>query len=234
LYSEQKGAQLQGFKPAHFSFNTEGGRCEECKGDGVIKVEMQFMADVELVCEECKGRRYKNEVLEILYRGKSIADILDMTVDEAITFFKEDKTSISQSIAKKLQPLQDVGLGYVSLGQPSSTFSGGELQRVKLATFLGKESKDKCLFIFDEPTTGLHFNDIKKLMDSFYRLIACGHSVVVIEHNLDVIKCADWIIDMGPDGGDAGGNVVFAGKPEDLLSCKQSYTARYLQPYLKK
>ncbi|MCQ2605629.1 MAG: excinuclease ABC subunit UvrA [Bacteroidales bacterium] len=234
LYSEQKGAQLQGFKPAHFSFNTEGGRCEECKGDGIIKVEMQFMADVELVCEECKGRRYKNEVLEILYRGKSIADILDMTVDEAITFFKEDKTSISQSIAKKLQPLQDVGLGYVSLGQPSSTFSGGELQRVKLATFLGKESKDKCLFIFDEPTTGLHFNDIKKLMDSFNRLIACGHSVVVIEHNLDVIKCADWIIDMGPEGGDAGGNVVFAGKPEELLSCKQSYTARYLQPYLKK
>ncbi len=232
LFASQKSAQLQGYKPAHFSFNTEGGRCEECKGDGVIKVEMQFMADVELVCEECQGKRYKAEVLEILYRGKSIADILSMSVDEAIEFFAEDSSTLTKSIVNKLKPLQDVGLGYVSLGQPSSTFSGGELQRIKLATFLGKESSGKCLFIFDEPTTGLHFHDIKKLMDSFNRLVAHGHTVVVIEHNLDVIKCADWIIDMGPEGGENGGNVIFAGKPEDLLACKESYTAKYLQEKL--
>ncbi|MCQ2958877.1 MAG: excinuclease ABC subunit UvrA [Bacteroidales bacterium] len=234
LYASQKSAQLQGYKPAHFSFNTDGGRCEDCKGDGVIKVEMQFMADVELVCESCQGKRFKSEVLEVLYRGKSVADILEMTVDEAILFFKEDNAAITQRIAERLQPLQDVGLGYVSLGQSSSTFSGGELQRIKLATFLGKDGKDKCLFIFDEPTTGLHFHDIKKLMDSFNRLLAHGHSVVVIEHNLDVIKCADWIIDMGPEGGENGGNVVFEGKPEDLLKCDKSYTAKYLQCKLAK
>lgn len=232
LYASQKSAQLQGYKPAYFSFNAEGGRCEECKGDGVIKVEMQFMADVELVCEECHGKRYKSEILDILYRGKSIADVLDMNVDEAIAFFEEDDSTVTKRIVKKLRPLQDVGLGYVALGQSSSTFSGGELQRVKLATFLGKDGGGKCLFIFDEPTTGLHFHDIKKLMDSFNRLLALGHSVVVIEHNLDVIKCADWIIDMGPEGGEAGGNVVFAGKPEDLLSCKKSYTAQFLKEKL--
>ncbi|MBQ3676514.1 MAG: excinuclease ABC subunit UvrA [Bacteroidales bacterium] len=229
LFATQKSAQLQGFRPAHFSFNTDGGRCEECKGEGVIKVEMQFMADVELVCEECQGKRYKSDVLEILYRGKSIADVLEMTVDEAIAFFKEDSSTVTQKIAKSLQPLQDVGLGYVALGQSSSTFSGGELQRIKLATFFGNGGVEKCMFIFDEPTTGLHFHDIKKLMDSFNRLLAQGHSVVVIEHNLDVIKCADWIIDMGPEGGEAGGNVVFAGKPEDLLLCENSYTAKYLK-----
>ena len=233
LYSSQKSAQLQGYRPTSFSFNTEGGRCEECKGDGVIKVEMQFMADVELVCEECHGRRFKNEILEVLYRSKSIYDVLTMSVDEAIEFFAQDKSSLTQHIVEKLQPLQDVGLGYVSLGQSSNTFSGGELQRIKLATFLGKDSTEKCLFIFDEPTTGLHFHDIRKLMDSFNRLIAHGHSVVVIEHNLDVIKCADWIIDMGPEGGEAGGNVVFAGKPEDLLKCKDSYTAKFLKEKLK-
>lgn len=234
LFASQKSAQLQGYKPAFFSFNTDGGRCEECRGEGVVKVEMQFMADVELVCEACQGKRYKSEILEILYRGKSISDILNMSVDEAVTFFKEDSATLPQTIAKKLHPLQDVGLGYVSLGQSSSTFSGGELQRIKLATFIGKGSHEKCMFIFDEPTTGLHFHDIKKLMDSFNRLIACGHSVVVIEHNLDVIKCADWIIDMGPEGGEAGGNVVFAGRPEDLLSCKESYTARFLKEKLGK
>lgn len=229
IFASQKSAQLQGYKPAHFSFNTEGGRCEECKGDGVIKVEMQFMADVELVCEECHGKRYKSDVLDVLYRGKSIADVLEMSVDEAIIFFGEDTSTMAKSVTSKLQSLQDVGLGYVALGQSSSTFSGGELQRIKLATFLGKGNHSKCLFIFDEPTTGLHFHDIKKLMDSFNRLIAQGHSIVVIEHNLDVIKCADWIIDMGPDGGEKGGNVVFAGKPEDLLKCKDSYTAKYLK-----
>lgn len=233
LFAEQKSAQLQGFKPSHFSFNTEGGRCEECKGDGIIKVEMQFMADVELVCEECHGKRYKNEVLEILYRGKSIADVLEMSVDESIEFFKGDTATLPRRIVDRLQPLQDVGLGYVALGQSSSTFSGGELQRIKLATFLSKDSKDKSLFIFDEPTTGLHFHDIRKLMDSFNRLLAHGHTVVVIEHNLDVIKCADWIIDMGPEGGEKGGNVVFAGKPEDLLSCKESYTAKFLKEKIR-
>ena len=233
LYASQKSAQLQGYKPAHFSFNTDGGRCEECKGDGVIKVEMQFMADVELVCEECHGKRYKSEILEITYRGKSISDILEMTVDEAIQFFAEDKSALTQRIAERIKPLQDVGLGYVALGQSSSTFSGGELQRIKLATFLGKDSAEKTLFIFDEPTTGLHFHDIKKLMDSFNRLLAHGHTVVVIEHNLDVIKCADWIIDMGPEGGDEGGTVVFAGKPEDLVKCKESYTAKYLKEKLE-
>lgn len=232
LYASQKSAQLQGYKPAHFSFNTEGGRCEECKGEGIIKVEMQFMADVELVCEECHGKRFKTDVLEVLYRGKSISDILEMSVDEAITFFSEDSSALTKSIVLKLKPLQDVGLGYVALGQSSSTFSGGELQRIKLASFLGKENKEKCLFIFDEPTTGLHFHDIKKLMDSFNRLLAHGHSIVVIEHNLDVIKCADWIIDMGPEGGEKGGNLVFAGKPEDLLKCKESYTAKYLNDKL--
>ena len=201
---------------------------------GVIKVEMQFMADVELVCEECHGKRYKSDVLEVLYRGKSIADVLEMSVDDAIVFFSEDTSTMAKSVTNKLQSLQDVGLGYVALGQSSSTFSGGELQRIKLATFLGKGNNEKCLFIFDEPTTGLHFHDIKKLMDSFNRLIAQGHSIVVIEHNMDVIKCADWIIDMGPDGGEKGGNVVFAGTPEDLLKCKDSYTAKYLKNKIRK
>lgn len=235
LYSDQKAAQLQGFKPSHFSFNTEGGRCEECQGEGIIKVEMQFMADVELVCEACNGKRFKDEVLEVTYKNKSIYDILELTVDDAIDFFGADTTTrTTQKIIEKLLPLQNVGLGYIKLGQSSSTLSGGESQRIKLASFLGKDAREQaCLFIFDEPTTGLHFQDIHILLQAFYRLLDKGHSIVVIEHNLDIIKCADWIIDLGPEGGDKGGNLVFAGTPEDLCSCKTSYTAQFLQDKLQ-
>lgn len=234
LYSDQKASQLMGFKPSHFSFNTEGGRCDECQGEGIIKVEMQFMADLELVCEECNGKRFKDEVLEVQYRKKSIFDVLEMTVDEAITFFSEEKNSTTQKIVDKLTPLQSVGLGYVKLGQSSSTLSGGESQRIKLASFIGKESKDKaCLFIFDEPTTGLHFHDIQKLLTSFEKLIQKGHTIVVIEHNVDVIKCADWIIDIGPEGGENGGNIVFEGTPEQIIECKESYTGRFLKEKMR-
>ena len=229
LYADQKAAQLQGFKPSHFSFNTDGGRCEECQGEGIIKVEMQFMADIELVCEACAGKRFKDEVLEVHYRKKSIFDILEMTVDEAIQFFSEESSTTTKKIVEKLIPLQSVGLGYVKLGQSSSTLSGGESQRIKLASFLGKDSREQSfLFIFDEPTTGLHFHDIKKLLDSFQKLIQKGHTVIVIEHNIDVIKCADWIIDIGPEGGDKGGDIIFTGTPEDLIHCKKSYTAKFL------
>jgi len=230
LYSEQQASKINGFTPSHFSFNIEGGRCEECEGEGIIKVEMQFMADIELICESCNGHRFKEDVLEVQYNGKNIFDILELSVDEAILFFSQANTNIEKRIIEKLKPLQNVGLGYVKLGQPSSTLSGGESQRIKLATFLSGENSGKpTLFIFDEPTTGLHFHDIKKLLLAFNSLIDKGHSVMVIEHNMDVIKTADWIIDLGAEGGDLGGNLVFAGIPEDLIKCKESFTGQYLK-----
>ncbi|BDX36741.1 UvrABC system protein A [Tenuifilaceae bacterium CYCD] len=229
LLSEQQYAIKSGFKPAHFSFNVEGGRCEECQGEGVIHVEMQFMADITLVCENCKGKRFKDEVLEVKYKDANVYDILEMTVNQAIEFFDNGKTSTERKIVEKLKPLQDVGLGYVKLGQASSTLSGGESQRVKLASFLQKdENNQPLLFIFDEPTTGLHFNDIKKLLSAFDALIEKGHSIILIEHNLDVIKCADWVIDLGPEGGDGGGYLVFEGTPEQLAKHENSYTGKFL------
>lgn len=230
LFSELKASKIGGLKPSDFSFNVEGGRCEECKGEGVIHVEMQFMADVTLVCEECKGTRFKENVLDVKYRSKNIHDILEMSVSEAIEFFEQDPKTATQKIVQKLMPLNDVGLGYVKLGQSSSTLSGGESQRVKLASFLKKDSnKEHVLFIFDEPTTGLHLHDINKLMASFNALVENGHSIIIIEHNTDVIKCADWVIDLGPEGGNKGGNVVFEGIPEDLISVKESYTGEFLK-----
>ena len=229
LFSELQASKYQGFKPAHFSFNVDGGRCEECQGEGEIKVEMQFMADIYLQCESCKGKRFKDEILEIEFKGKNIHDILNMTVNQAIDFFKEGKFSLEKKIAKKLQPLQDVGLGYVKLGQSSSTLSGGESQRVKLAAFLSKEKDSPSLFIFDEPTTGLHFHDIRKLLDSLNALISRGHSIIIIEHNLEVIKSADWIIDLGPKGGKNGGQILFEGTPEELVKLNNSYTAGVLR-----
>lgn len=234
LYADQQGAKQMGFTAGHFSFNAPGGRCEECKGEGTITVEMQFMADITLQCDACHGKRFKKEILEIEYRGKNISDILDMTINQAIEFFSEMKGNSEAKIIKRLKPLQDVGLGYIKLGQSSSTLSGGENQRVKLAYFLAEEKSGNTLFIFDEPTTGLHFHDINTLLDSFQRLIARGNSLIVIEHNMDVIKCADYIIDMGPEGGDKGGNVVFAGTPEELVSNSESYTAKYLKDKLSK
>jgi excinuclease ABC subunit A len=229
LYSDQPYAKANKYGHSHFSFNIDGGRCPECQGDGIIKIEMQFMADVQMVCESCSGKRFKQDVLEVRYKGKNINDILNLSVDEAIDFFGSQKELMAQRIAAKLMPLRAVGLSYVSLGQSSSTLSGGESQRVKLASFLGKESgSESILFIFDEPTTGLHFHDIKKLMSSFDALIARGHSIVVVEHNMDVVKCADWIIDLGPEGGDMGGEVLFAGVPEELIKCRRSYTGKAL------
>ncbi len=229
LYSDQPYAKANKYGHSHFSFNIDGGRCPECQGDGIIKIEMQFMADVQMVCESCSGKRFKPDVLEVRYKGKNINDILNMSVDEAIEFFGSQKEQMAQRVAAKLMPLQAVGLSYVSLGQSSSTLSGGESQRVKLASFLGKESgSESILFIFDEPTTGLHFHDIKKLMDSFDALIARGHSIVVVEHNMDVVKCADWVVDLGPEGGERGGEVVFAGTPEELAMCNRSYTGKAL------
>ena len=233
LFSEQQASKINGYSPGHFSFNIAGGRCEECEGEGIIKVEMQFMADIELVCESCNGHRFKEEILEVQYQGKNIYDILELSVDEAIAFFDNGNGNIERKIVEKLKPLQNVGLGYVKLGQPSSTLSGGESQRIKLATFLSGENSNKStLFIFDEPTTGLHFHDIKKLLTAFNQLIEKGHTVIVIEHNLDVIKTADWIIDLGAEGGDAGGNLVFSGKPEDLVGCQYSHTGRFLSDKL--
>ncbi|MBL7917740.1 MAG: ATP-binding cassette domain-containing protein, partial [Bacteroidia bacterium] len=234
LYSEQGLAKMRGYKSGHFSFNVEGGRCELCQGEGIITVEMQFMADIELPCESCKGKRFKADTLEILYRGKSISDILELTVDEAIDFFKaDDKNKSANKIVEKLKSLQDVGLGYVHLGQSSNTLSGGEAQRIKLATFLSLASNNNpVLFVFDEPTTGLHFHDISKLLKSFEALINKGHSIVVIEHNLEVIKCADWVIDLGPESGDGGGTVVFEGTPEGLAQHKKSITGKYLKEKL--
>ena len=232
LFADQQHSRQMGFSPAYFSFNAEGGRCEECKGDGTITIEMQFMADITVPCESCGGQRFKREVLEVKYRGKNINDVLNMTVDEAIDFFSQAGGTADKRIVKRLQPLSDVGLGYIKLGQSSSTLSGGENQRVKLAYFLSGEKTKPTMFIFDEPTTGLHFHDINKLMDSFARLIAQGHTVIVIEHNLDVIKCADHVIDIGPEGGDAGGMVVAEGTPEEVAACPGSYTGRYLKPKL--
>lgn len=229
LYAAQPLSVQEGFTAQHFSFNAEGGRCEECKGAGVINVEMQFMADLTLVCDSCHGKRFKKEILEVRFHSKSIYDVLEMNVTEAIAFFTEFG---EKQIANKLQPLEDVGLGYIKLGQSSSTLSGGENQRVKLAYYIGQERQDPTLFIFDEPTTGLHFNDIHRLLKSFNTLIAKGHSVVVIEHNMDVIKCADHIIDLGPEGGDKGGNIVATGTPETIAECPQSITGKYLKDKL--
>lgn len=227
LFAKQQLSKIRGFQPKHFSFNVDGGRCDTCKGEGEQIVEMQFLADVHLTCEVCHGKRFKDEVLEVQFQGKNIDAILQMSIDEAIEFFNNSKESISIAVA--LQPLQDVGLGYIKLGQSSSTLSGGEAQRVKLASYLGKgKGHGKILFIFDEPTTGLHFNDIKKLLTSFNALIEQGHSLIVIEHNTDVIKNADWVIDLGAEAGDAGGNLVFEGTPSNLKKVKESYTAKYL------
>lgn len=229
LYAEQPLSKQMGFTPQYFSFNADGGRCEECKGTGVITVEMQFMADLELTCEACHGKRFKKDILDVLFAGKNIYDILCMTVTEAITFFSENG---QKAIVDRLKPLYDVGLGYIKLGQSSSTLSGGENQRVKLAYFMGQEKSEPTLFIFDEPTTGLHFHDIQRLLRAFDALIERGHSILVIEHNLDVIKCADYVIDLGPEGGDRGGNLVFAGTPEQLCACHESITGKYLSEKL--
>ncbi len=229
LYAEQPASKINGFTASHFSFNIDGGRCETCQGEGEIKVEMQFMADIQLTCESCGGKRFKADVLDVRYRSKNIHELLELTVDESIEFFNEKSTG--KKIAKKLQPLQDVGLGYVHLGQSSSTLSGGESQRVKLASFLAKEKEGATLFIFDEPTTGLHFHDIHKLLDSMNALISRGHSVLVIEHNPEVIKVADWVIDLGPEGGDLGGYKLFEGTPEDLLKCGTSFTGSFLKSH---
>jgi len=233
IFARQPEAKRQRYTPAYFSFNVEGGRCEECQGEGEITIEMQFMANIHLVCESCHGKRFKEEILEIKFRSKNIYDVLQMTVNQAVDFFGSGESAEEKKIAKNLKPLQDVGLGYIRLGQNSSTLSGGESQRVKLASFLSKETDSPTLFIFDEPTTGLHFDDIKKLMASLNALISRGHSVLVIEHNLDVIKCADWVIDLGPEGGEKGGNVVFQGKPEDLIKEKKSYTGKALAEKLQ-
>jgi excinuclease ABC subunit A len=230
LYAKEKLSKVRGYQAKHFSFNVDGGRCETCKGEGSINVEMIFMADVSLPCEACSGKRFKKEVLEVVFEGKNIDAILTMTIDDAITFFAENKQT---KITQKLQPLQDVGLGYVQLGQSSSTLSGGEAQRIKLASFLVKGvTKEKALFVFDEPTTGLHFHDIKKLLTSFDALIEKGHSIIVVEHNLDLIKCADWIIDLGPDGGENGGQLMAVGTPEDIVKNKKSVTGFYLKEKL--
>lgn len=231
LFSKQQLSKIRNYQPKHFSFNVEGGRCEVCKGDGEVTIEMQFMADVHLECEVCHGKRFKKEILEVQFEGKNIDDVLSLTVDEAVQFFEKHQQS---KIVQKIQPLLDVGLGYVKLGQSSSTLSGGEAQRIKLATFLGKGMvKERALFIFDEPTTGLHFHDIKKLLQSFEALIEKGHSIIVIEHNLDLIKCADQIIDIGPEGGEKGGEVVAFGTPEEIIKNKKSVTGKYLKDKLK-
>ncbi len=235
LLSDQQFAKINGFTPSFFSFNQEGGRCPECQGDGFVKIGMQFMADVTMVCESCGGKRFKPEILEVRYKDKNIDDILNMSVEEAIAFFSSQPEELAKSIAEQLQPLVDVGLGYIKLGQPSSTLSGGESQRIKLAYFLSlsknddKPRKDKILFMFDEPTTGLHFYDVEKLLKAFDALLSRGHSVIVVEHNLDVIRSADWVIDLGPDAGDRGGEVVFAGTPEDLVAKGDTFTAKYLR-----
>lgn len=235
LLSDQQYAKINGYTPSFFSFNQDGGRCPECQGDGFVKISMQFMADVTMVCEACGGKRFKPDILEVRYQGKNIDDILSMSVEEAIEFFGTQSDPTAQRIATRLQVLVDVGLGYITLGQSSSTLSGGESQRIKLAYFMlmnaeqsGKAKEQKILFIFDEPTTGLHFYDVEKLLKSFDALLAKGHSIVVVEHNADVIRAADWVIDLGPEAGDGGGHIVFAGTPEDLRGCKESYTARYI------
>ena len=231
LMASQQAAKIAGLTANHFSFNTDGGRCPECQGEGVVRIGMQFMADVEMVCEECGGKRFKPEVLDVRYREKNIDDILNMSVDEAVDFFAGGSEEEARSVAEQLRPLQEVGLGYIKLGQSSSTLSGGESQRIKLAYFLSlsrsKSKSEKILFLFDEPTTGLHFFDVEKLLQAFDALLAAGHSLVVVEHNVDVIRAADWVIDLGPDAGDRGGQVVFAGTPEDLTKA-DTFTAKYL------
>ncbi|MFO7621173.1 MAG: excinuclease ABC subunit UvrA [Bacteroidales bacterium] len=235
LFAEQQASVQNGFRASHFSFNIEGGRCEECQGDGIIKVEMQFMADVELTCESCKGMRFKKDILEVRYHGKNIYDMLELTIDEAIEFFRSHPGRNEKRITEKLRPLSDVGLGYIKMGQSSSTLSGGESQRVKLAYFLSQEKgAGHILFIFDEPTTGLHFHDINKLLKSLNALVEHGHSVIIIEHNLEMIKSADWVIDLGPEGGEGGGSIVFEGTPEDLAGCGSSHTGKYLAGKLKR
>ncbi len=236
LLSNQPLAQMRGYKPGFFSFNIEGGRCDECEGEGIVRIEMQFMADIELTCDACLGKRFKSEVLDVTYREKNVAEVLDMSIAQALEFFSGDmdNETLCQRITGKLQPLADVGLGYLRLGQSSSTLSGGEAQRIKLASFLTKgQAVHPTLFIFDEPTTGLHYHDINKLMQAFEALIKRRHTVIVIEHNMEVIKCADWVIDLGPEGGDAGGSIVAAGTPEEVASAKGSYTAAYLKPKLR-
>ncbi len=228
LFADQQASRQMGFTAGYFSFNTEGGRCEECKGEGSITIEMQFMADITIPCEACHGKRFKPDVLEVKYRGKNIYDVLEMTVAEAIEFFAAGGSTVENRIVRRLQPLADVGLGYIRLGQSSATLSGGENQRVKLAYYLAMESPEPTLFIFDEPTTGLHFHDIRLLLNSFDRLLRKGHSIIVIEHNVDVIRCADHVIDIGPEGGEAGGRLVACGTPEEIKACPESYTGRYL------
>lgn len=235
LFAELPMSRARKYKPSHFSFNVEGGRCDVCEGEGEVTIEMQFMADIHLVCDNCNGKRFKQDILDVTYKGKSIADILDLTVDEAIDFFgaSAKSTGNEAKIVSKLKPLQDVGLGYVKLGQSSNTLSGGEAQRIKLASFLTKgNAATHTLFIFDEPTTGLHFHDIRKLLKAFDMLLEQGNTLVIIEHNTEVIKCADWVIDMGPDGGDKGGHLVFEGTPEDLVKCKESHTGKFLREKL--
>jgi excinuclease ABC subunit A len=229
LFCQQPLAKQRGYKPSHFSFNVEGGRCETCEGEGRQTISMQFMADIQLVCEACKGKRFKDEVIEIEYNGKSISDVLDMTIDEAVIFFATDVSkTVNKNIVERLKPLQQVGLGYIGLGQSSSSLSGGEAQRIKLASFLSKGAHAQhTLFIFDEPTTGLHFHDVKKLIDSFQALLNNGHSIIAIEHNLDVLRCADWLIDMGPEGGVGGGVVVYSGPPSDIPAT--THTGRFLR-----
>jgi excinuclease ABC subunit A len=229
LYGEQPLSKQMGYSAAYFSFNKEGGRCEECKGEGKITVEMQFMADITLECDVCHGKRFKKDVLDVEYRGANIYDVLEMTVNQAIEFFEQHLGAQEKKIVKKLRPLQEVGLGYIKLGQTSSTLSGGENQRVKLAYYLGQEKQEATLFVFDEPTTGLHFHDIKTLLKAFQALIQKGHTVVIIEHNMDVIKCADYVIDLGPEGGKDGGHLVCTGTPEEIAACPDSYTGRFLK-----
>ena len=230
LWSEQPLAKQMGYTAGHFSFNSEGGRCEECKGEGTITVEMQFMTDLVLECESCHGKRFKTDTLEVKFHDVNIYDVLEMTVNQAIEFFTQYG---QKKIVKRLQPLQDVGLGYIKLGQSSSTLSGGENQRVKLAYYLSMEKADPTLFIFDEPTTGLHFHDIRKLLEAFDALIRRGHSIVIIEHNMDVVKCADHVIDLGPEGGDKGGYIVATGTPEEVAACAASYTGQFLKEKLQ-
>ena len=230
LLASQKISKIRNYKPKHFSFNVDGGRCEVCKGEGNVTIEMQFMADVHLECDSCNGKRFKKEVLEVNFECKNIDAILNFTIDDAVAFFRENEQI---KIANKLKPLQDVGLGYVQLGQSSSTLSGGEAQRIKLASFLVKgNTKDKALFIFDEPTTGLHFHDIKKLLASFNALLDKGHSIIVIEHNIELIKCADYIIDLGLEGGKKGGQLIFEGTPEELIKNNESFTSESLKEKL--
>jgi excinuclease ABC subunit A len=229
LFADKPLSKQMGFSSQYFSFNADGGRCDECKGAGVITVEMQFMADLVLQCEACHGKRFKHDILDVKLQGKNVDDILNMTISEAIQFFTEHK---QKTIVSRLQPLEDVGLGYIKMGQSSSTLSGGENQRVKLAYFIGQEKQEPTLFIFDEPTTGLHFHDIQRLLDAFNALIARGHSILIIEHNMEIIKCADHVIDMGPDGGDRGGQLVACGTPEEIAANPNSLTGKFLKDKL--